>query len=84
MGNGIFNRDGEIWKAHRALTRPFFARERLIDFEIFEKFSQKTLDVLSNHPEGVPIDIQDLFARFTMDTGVTFVSSLEISPYVVY
>lgn len=24
FGNGIFNSDGAEWKAHRALTRPFF------------------------------------------------------------
>lgn len=24
FGNGIFNSDGSEWKAHRAMTRPFF------------------------------------------------------------
>ena len=25
LGNGIFNNDGDEWRAHRALTRPFFS-----------------------------------------------------------
>ena len=77
MGNSIFNRDGEIWKAHRTMTRPFFARERTIDVENFEKYTQKTLDVLANYPADKPIDLQDLFARFTMDVGAAFVSVLQ-------
>jgi cytochrome P450 len=81
MGNSIFNRDGEIWKAHRTLTRPFFARERLIDCQYFEKFTQKTLEVLASYPVDKPIDLQDLFARFTMDTGAAFVSDVIFTPF---
>ena len=57
--------DGEIWKKHRVTTRPFFARERIVDFEHFEKFTQKSLDVLSQFGPSQPVDVQDLFARFT-------------------
>lgn len=28
FGNGIFNNDGAEWKAHRALTRPFFGKSQ--------------------------------------------------------
>jgi cytochrome P450 len=74
LRDSLINRDGDHWKSRRAMIRPFFARERLIDFEVIEKFTQKTLDVLSNYPADLPIDIQDLFARFTLDAGSTFVS----------
>jgi cytochrome P450 len=84
MKNSIINRDGDIWKSRRGLIRPFFVRERLVDFEVLEEFSQKTLDVLSKYPEDMPVDVQDLVARFTMDVGTTFVSDLLfISPIIV-
>lgn len=53
-------------------TRPFFARERIADFEHFERFTQKTLDKLSQLIPTHPVDVQDLFARFTLDTASAF------------
>lgn len=29
FGDGIFTSDGEVWKNHRALTKPFFGTPRL-------------------------------------------------------
>ena len=28
---------GEMWKFHRSMTRPFFSRDRISHFDIFEK-----------------------------------------------
>ncbi|KAF8308493.1 cytochrome P450 monooxygenase CYP63 [Clavulina sp. PMI_390] len=73
FGGGIFNSDGAQWKAHRALTRPFFARERITDYEHFEKFSNKFVEILRKRAEtGESVDIQDLFGRFTMDAAGEF------------
>ncbi|KAF8308485.1 cytochrome P450 monooxygenase CYP63 [Clavulina sp. PMI_390] len=73
FGNGIFNTDGAEWKAHRALTRPFFARERITDYEHFEKYSNKVVDILRKRAEdGESIDVQDLFGRFTLDAAGEF------------
>ncbi|RDB21763.1 hypothetical protein Hypma_011093 [Hypsizygus marmoreus] len=73
LGEGIFNRDDEIWKMHRSMARPFFARERISDFEIFERHCTRTLSILSAN-EGVnqPSEAQDLFARFTIDAASEF------------
>ncbi|KAF8308491.1 cytochrome P450 monooxygenase CYP63 [Clavulina sp. PMI_390] len=73
FGDGIFNSDGAIWKGHRALTRPFFARERITDFEHFERYSNKLIDVLRKRAEsGESVDMQDLFGRFTIDAAGEF------------
>ncbi|OAX37739.1 cytochrome P450 monooxygenase CYP63 [Rhizopogon vinicolor AM-OR11-026] len=73
LGDGIFNRDDEKWKYHRSLARPFFTRNRISDFALFEKYASHTIDVLSRmalHDE--PCDVQDLFARFTIDAASDF------------
>ncbi|KAG8690868.1 hypothetical protein FRC09_011805 [Ceratobasidium sp. 395] len=76
LGDGIFNRDGELWKFHRAMTRPFFARERISDFDLYERYTQKLLGRVMEHADrGVAIDIQDLFARLTMDAAGEFLFS---------
>ncbi|KAF8308481.1 cytochrome P450 monooxygenase CYP63 [Clavulina sp. PMI_390] len=73
FGDGIFNVDGAEWKAHRALTRPFFARERVTDHEHFEKYSNKVIDILRKRAEdNESIDLQDLFGRFTLDAAGEF------------
>ncbi|KAI0086757.1 cytochrome P450 [Irpex rosettiformis] len=73
LGDGIFNRDDEDWKKHRALARPFFAKDRTSDFDIFEKYAQKTVTIISDLSRtGQPIEAQDLYARFTADSAGEF------------
>ena len=58
------------------MTRPFFARERIADFETFERYTSQTLDLLgvitSSGAMNGAIDAQDLYARFTMDSASEF------------
>ncbi|RXW17143.1 hypothetical protein EST38_g8710 [Candolleomyces aberdarensis] len=76
LGTGIFNRDDEIWKAHRSTARPFFAQDRIRDFEIFEKYTSRTLSILSGKAAAnEPCEAQDLFARFTLDAASEFLFS---------
>ncbi|KAG8959345.1 hypothetical protein FRC00_001703 [Tulasnella sp. 408] len=73
LGRGIFASDGERAKMHRALARPYFARERVSDYNTFQRHSAKVCDILINHAkQSRPCDVQDLFARFTMDTAGEF------------
>lgn len=73
LGQGIFNRDDEQWKMHRAVARPFFARERISDFDIFEKFTSQTLLILSNlSSSNQACEAQDLYARFSIDAASEF------------
>ncbi|KAF9007213.1 CYP63 cytochrome P450 monooxygenase-like protein [Cyathus striatus] len=88
LGTGVFNSDGEMWKFHRSISRPFFSRDRISHFNIFDKH----VDAVVGHArrrmnEGYALDFQDLMSRFTLDSATEFlfgscVNSLESSlPY---
>ncbi|KAJ3573840.1 hypothetical protein NP233_g2179 [Leucocoprinus birnbaumii] len=73
LGAGVFNSDGEMWKFHRSITRPFFSRERISDFEIFDRHADDALKQAKIRlAEGYPIDFQDLVSRFTLDSATEF------------
>ncbi|KAG8983276.1 hypothetical protein FRB90_006154, partial [Tulasnella sp. 427] len=73
LGKGIFASDGERAKMHRALARPYFARERISDYNAFQRHSTKLVHILRTHAlSNAPCDVQDLFARLTMDTAGEF------------
>ncbi|GBE85606.1 Cytochrome P450 52E2 [Sparassis crispa] len=73
LGDGIFNRDDDLWKAHRAIARPFFARDRISDFGLFERYTSATLSLIfSITSSGQPVEVQDIFARFTLDASSEF------------
>ncbi|KAG0701642.1 cytochrome P450 [Suillus ampliporus] len=57
LGTGVFNSDGETWKLHRTMTRPFFTHDRISHFDIFDRLA---------------IDFQDLISRFTLDSASEF------------
>lgn len=66
-------RDAHRRLKHRALARPFFARDRISDFDLFDKYSNKTLSMLSDFATtNQPCDVQDLYARFTIDAASEF------------
>ncbi|CAE6433878.1 unnamed protein product, partial [Rhizoctonia solani] len=76
LGDGIFNRDGELWKFHRAMTRPFFVRERISEFDLFDNYTRKLLARIGECvDEGLPVDVQDLFGRLTIDAAGEFLFS---------
>ncbi|KAJ7220117.1 cytochrome P450 monooxygenase pc-1 [Mycena pura] len=73
LGDGVFNSDGEMWSFHRTMTRPYFVRDRVRHFEIFDRHSEKMISLIKSRlREGFPIDFQDLVSRFTMDSATEF------------
>ncbi|KAJ7454718.1 cytochrome P450 [Mycena latifolia] len=73
LGDGVFNSDDEIWSFHRSMTRPYFARDRVRHFEIFDGHAEKTIALIkSRMKEGYAVDFQDLISRFTMDAATDF------------
>ncbi|THH18201.1 hypothetical protein EW146_g2752 [Bondarzewia mesenterica] len=79
LGTGVFNSDGEMWKFHRGMTRPFFSRERITDFELFDKHAQETLRLLRERlREGYVVDFQDLVSRFTLDSATSFLFGTDV------
>ncbi|KXN80905.1 Cytochrome P450 52A3-A [Leucoagaricus sp. SymC.cos] len=73
LGTGVFAADGELWKFHRSMTRPYFSRDRISHFDIFDRHAEEALNKLAERlKEGTPVDIQDLVGRFTLDSATEF------------
>ncbi|KAF8156866.1 cytochrome P450 monooxygenase pc-2 [Crassisporium funariophilum] len=73
LGSGVFAVDGEMWKFHRSLTRPFFTKDRISDFDTFEHRANDAIRQLKVRlREGFAVDIQDVAARFTLDSATEF------------
>ncbi|KAI0638092.1 cytochrome P450 monooxygenase pc-3 [Trametes polyzona] len=71
LGVGVFNSDGEMWKFHRMMTRPYFSRDRISHFELFDRHTaiRKMKDRFRG---GHAVDFQDVISRFTLDSATEF------------
>ncbi|KAJ7440912.1 cytochrome P450 [Mycena galericulata] len=73
LGTGVFNSDGEMWKFHRSMTRPFFSRDRISHFDIFDRHADVLIALLKTRMRtGHAVDFQDVVGRFTMDSATDF------------
>ncbi|KAJ7853332.1 cytochrome P450 [Mycena olivaceomarginata] len=73
LGTGVFNSDGEMWKFHRAMTRPFFSRDKISHFDIFDGHAEDVISIIKQRTRaGYSVDFQDLIGRFTMDSATEF------------
>ncbi|KAJ7923482.1 cytochrome P450 monooxygenase pc-1 [Mycena leptocephala] len=73
LGTGVFNSDADQWKFHRQMTRPFFSRERISHFDIFDRHADDVISLLRQRMKGgYSVDFQDLIGRFTMDSASEF------------
>ncbi|KAL0577377.1 hypothetical protein V5O48_004630 [Marasmius crinis-equi] len=73
LGVGVFTSDGEMWKFHRQMTRPFFTRDRISHFDLFDRHAEIAITQVKNRMQaGYPIDFQDLMSRFTLDSATEF------------
>ncbi|KAG2133190.1 cytochrome P450 [Suillus bovinus] len=64
LGTGVFNSDGETWKLHRTMTRPFFNHDRMSHFEIFDRHVNRTIALAKE--------------RFKMDLAIDFQVGLQL------
>ncbi|RDB15427.1 hypothetical protein Hypma_004172 [Hypsizygus marmoreus] len=79
LGTGVFNSDGDMWKFHRTMTRPFFSKERISDFELFDRHAEDAINQANARlAEGHAIDFQDLVSRFTLDTATEFLCGTDV------
>lgn len=61
------------FRFHRSMTRPFFTRERISDFDIYDRNASHSLSLAKGRlAEGYAIDLQDLVSRFTLDSATEF------------
>lgn len=61
------------------MTRPFFSRERVSDFEIFNSHADQVIIKMKerfNH--GIAVDIQDVLFRFTLDIATEFLFGQDV------
>ena len=57
----------------RQIARPFFTKERISDFHIFDQTSSKAINLIANRAAAcAPIDVQDLLQRVTLDAAALF------------
>ena len=58
---------------HRSMTRPFFSKDRISDFELFDRHADQVISKMKERfKEGIAVDVQDVLSRFTMDTATEF------------
>ncbi|KAJ7599818.1 cytochrome P450 [Mycena floridula] len=61
LGTGVFNSDGDI-----SMTRPFFNKDRISDFDIFDKHAKDALSQIKTRlSQGYPVEFQ----VYSFDTG---------------
>lgn len=73
LGDGVFNSDGDMWKFHRTMARPFFSRDRISHFDLFGRHADQALAAMKRRlSEGYAVDFQDLVGRFTLDSATDF------------
>ncbi|KAF8131053.1 cytochrome P450 [Boletus edulis] len=76
LGTGVFNSDGEF---HRTMTRPFFSRDRISDFDIFETHAEDAIHQMKMRMrQGYPVDFQDVASRFTLDSATEFLFGKDV------
>jgi len=61
------------------MSRPFFTKEKTGHFENFDRHADLTISKLRDRlHEGVAVDLQDLFCRFTMDSASEFLLGTDV------
>lgn len=74
LGSGIFNSDGDAWKYHRRLTKPYFHKSRTSDFDLYRRYADKAVGLVKDRlREGMAVDLQDVMERYTLDAATEFV-----------
>ncbi|KAJ3808258.1 cytochrome P450 [Lentinula aff. lateritia] len=74
LGSGVFNSDGDI-----NMTRPFFSKTRISDFDIFERHADDAISAMKQRlAQGYPIEFQDAIGRFTLDSATEFLFGKDV------
>ncbi|KAK4218187.1 putative cytochrome P450 of the CYP52 family [Rhypophila decipiens] len=92
LGDSIFTTDGELWHNSRHLIRPQFIKDRVSDLQVFESKMDLLFKGIANGGaldgvdqyvnmaagNGKPVDICDLFFRFTLDSATEFLLGKDV------
>jgi len=67
------------FRSHRSITRPYFSREQISDFDVFDRHADDAMRQAKLWlAEGYPIDFQDLVARFTLDFATEYLFGKDV------
>uniref|UniRef100_A0A1W7HBU4 Cytochrome P450 n=1 Tax=Scoparia dulcis TaxID=107240 RepID=A0A1W7HBU4_SCODU len=81
LGDGIFNTDDDLWKSQRKQARALLTHERFRKCLIKTssmKVENALIPVLEHvSKQGLVVDLQDLFQRFTFDTTCILVTGYD-------
>ena len=74
IGSGIFTENGKAWEHSRALLRPQFTRDNIVDFAMQERHLQNVMRHLTVGSDGwtQQMDLSPIFYRLTLDTSTEF------------
>ena len=92
LGDSIFTTDGDLWHNSRHLIRPQFIKDRVSDLHTFESHMKILFRAIANGgalngenqyvdmaaANGRPVDISDLFFRFTLDAATDFLLGYDV------
>jgi cytochrome P450 len=69
-----------LGRFHRSITRPFFSKDRVSDFDVFDHHADQVIAKLKvRFEEGIAVDIQDVLSRFTLDTATEFLFGQDVN-----
>ncbi|KAI3618254.1 cytochrome p450 monooxygenase pc-3 [Moniliophthora roreri] len=64
---------------HRAMTRPFFNKDRVTDYDIFDRHAVRVISRMKSRlEENQAVDVQDAFGRFTLDSASEFLFGKDV------
>ncbi|KAK6216262.1 hypothetical protein LQW54_003651 [Pestalotiopsis sp. IQ-011] len=92
LGDSIFTTDGDRWHDSRQLIRPQFVKERISDLDCFESHLDTLFRAIANGGalngadqkvdmeagNGKPVEMSDLFFRYTLDVATDFLLGLDV------
>ena len=92
LGDSIFTTDGQQWHDSRHLIRTMFIKERISDLHCFESHLETLFKAIANGGaldgedqevdieagNGKPVDISELFFRYTLDVTTDFLLGKDI------
>ena len=68
-----------MWKFHRDMTRHFFTRDRIGDFDNFDRHTTSVINLMkSRFQKGQPVDFQDAIGRFTLDSATEYLYGRDV------
>ena len=64
---------------HRSMSRQFFTKDKISHFDNFDRHADLVISKLRDRlREGVAVDVQDLFCRFTIDSASEFLFGSDV------